>query len=162
MEVLGIAFTLLNSIVFLTFSICRKTNDLLLETKNSIMDEFSYCQKDFGEVFYGAAESLINHSIDRMRRLIFTGHSDIHVLGKYGKELQQIIITAFFGFILSIISLLLGFFISGQSTILDMRTKLILGFPFSILIFESIVLLRSFTIEKKVKAIKNKYRTRSY
>lgn len=164
MEVLGVAFTLLNSVVIITLSIYRKTSDLLIEAKKSIADEFSSCQKNFGNTFsnYAIEESPINDAIDRLKRIVFSSHLDIHIIKIFSRELLLMIIFALIGVLLSLVSLVKGFFTSGNSSLWSLRTSLILGIPIIILVFELFILCRSLFIEKRAKEIKNKYRTREY
>lgn len=164
MEVLGVAFTLLNSVVIITLSIYRKTSDLLIEAKKSIADEFSICQKNFGNTFsnYAIEESPINDATDRLKRIVFSGHLDIHIIKIFSRELLLMIIFALIGVLLSLVSLVKGFFTSGNSSLWSLRTSLILGIPIIILVFELFILCRSLFIEKRAKEIKNKYRTREY
>jgi hypothetical protein len=100
--------------------------------------------------------------VDRLKRIYICGHSDIHLLKNSSRELRFIVTIALIGFVTALASLIIGLNTSGDSSLWNLRNRLIIIVPVVILIVELFTLTRSLYMEKRVKKIRYKYKNREY
>jgi len=164
MEALGVLFTFLNSIVFYSLKIYRDADNILEGAKQSIKDEYCRSQKEFGHIVsnYDVNERQLEESVDRLKIIHFHGHTDTHLLRMTNKELQIMLSIAFMGFVIVLISLIVGLVSKQESVFWDYRNILIMLIPSIWLFFEISILLRFLFLEKRMKQIKSKYINREY
>ena len=164
MEALGVLFTFLISIVFYSLKIYRDADNILEGAKQSIKDEYCRSQKEFGHIVsnYDVNERQLEESVDRLKIIHFHGHTDTHLLRMTNKELQIMLSIAFMGFVIVLISLIVGLVSKQESVFWDYRNILIMIIPSIWLFFEISILLRFLFLEKRMKQIKSKYINREY
>ena len=164
MEALGVLFTFLNSIVFYSLKIYRDADNILEGAKQSIKDEYCRSQEEFGHIVssYDVNKRQLEESVNRLKIIHFHGHTDTHLLRMTNKELQIMLSIAFMGFVIVLISLIVGLVSKQESVFWDYRNILIMIIPSIWLFFEISILLRFLFLEKRMKQIKSKYINREY
>ena len=111
---------------------------------------------------YDVNEKQLEESVDRLKIIHFHGHTDIHSLRMINKELQIMLIIAFLGFVIALISLIIGFFLKQESSFWNYRNELIVIIPLTCFFFEMFILSRFIFLRKRAKRIKSKYLNREY
>jgi len=164
MELVGIIFGFLNSIAFFSSSLSRKAEDILVDAKRAIFQEFYNKHDKFGRVIkpFSIAEAEFDMAVEGIKKIYFSSHLDIHKLYSSNRELTAITPITIIGFILALASLIIGFFQPKSSNFFSLRNQLIISIPFIIVIIEWLIFLRVIVIEKKLKKIKNKYEYSEY
>lgn len=164
MQTLGIIFTVLNAIVFFTLSIFRKTKELLHEAEQYIKDEFSEGQLSFSRVLLAPVieDGQLVSLVGRLKQIVFVGHSDIHILRRYRRELLFSIIIAVTGFVFSLASLVTGAIYIKPDIGSNILPRIFFIIPGVVSVLELVILCRALFVEDRAKALKEKYRTREY